>query len=147
MAIVDELKKTHDDFLECIESLSAEELVRENSIGKWSARDVILHMAMWDGEALKAFAVWRTGHDYDWTYAEEYLKINDFWQANFKKLLPKQVIQMFNLNRSALIADTSCVSEAVWQKRGEPDWLRGIAIEHDTLHLAKLQAFRKSLGK
>jgi hypothetical protein len=147
MAIVDDLKQAHDEILDCIGSFSDDELDRCNTIGKWSARDVILHMTMWDGEVLKALAIWRTGHDYDWTYAEEYLKFNEFWHETLEKLTAKQVVQMFNLTRAALTADTSCVSDSIWKKRGEPTWLRGISIKHDGLHLKKLQEYQKSLGK
>jgi hypothetical protein len=148
MGIVDDLAKMQADVLESIDNLSAEELNRPNTIGKWSARDVLLHMAMWDGEALKAFAVWRTGHDYDWTYADGYLKINACWHEITGKMSEKQVIQMYNLLRGALIADMSGITEDVWESRGGvPKWLPGIAIEHNEWHLAKLKAYKASLSK
>jgi hypothetical protein len=147
MKMVDDLKKMHVDILEAIDGLSAEELNKPETIGKWSARDVILHLAMWDGETLKAFAVWRTGHDYDWSYADEYLKFNDFWFENLKALSATQAVQMFNLNRNALVLDAAAVPDEVYQKRGEPNWLPGIAVKHASHHLEKLRAFRKSLGK
>jgi hypothetical protein len=146
MSIVDDLKLTQRDVLEAIDGLTADELEKENTIGKWSARDVVIHMAMWDGEALKALAVWRTGHDYDWTYANEYLKFNEFWHEITKTLSSTQVIQMYNLVHGALIADISGISEAIWTKRGGiPNWLSGIAVEHNKWHLEKLQAYKKLL--
>jgi uncharacterized damage-inducible protein DinB len=115
MGVVDDLAKTQAAVLEAIENLSSDDLTRPETIGKWSARDVILHMAMWDGEALKALAVWRNGHDYDWTYADGYLKMNDCWHEVTKKMSDKQAIQMYNLVRGALIADISCITDEVWK--------------------------------
>jgi hypothetical protein len=146
MGIVEDLTKMQNDVLEAINNLSAEELNRPNTIGKWSARDVVMHMAMWDGEALKALSIWRTGHDYDWTYADEYLKINECWHQVLKKMSEKQAIQMYNLVRAALIADISSISDNIWESRGGvPNWLAGIAIKHNQWHLEKLQAYKKLL--
>jgi hypothetical protein len=148
MAFVDDAKAAYDQVLVAIDGLTAEEMTRENTIGKWSARDNIIHMALWDGEALKGFAVWRTGHEYDWTYANEYLKLNDTWHEITKKLDLNQVIQVFNLTRNALLADIASIPDEIWQKRGGvPKWLNGLLIEHSNWHLAKLQAYRTSLGK
>ena len=148
MVFADDAKVAYNNVLVAIDGLTAEEMTRANTIGKWSARDVIIHMALWDGEALKAFSVWRTGHDYDWTYADEYLKLNDTWYEITKKLDVNQVIQAFNLTRNAIISDIEGIPEDIWQKRGGvPSWLKGILIEHNNWHLAKLHEYRKSLGK
>jgi hypothetical protein len=146
MSIVEDLVLTQKDVLEAIDGLTSAEMEKENTIGKWSARDVVIHIAMWDGEALKALSVWRTGHNYDWTYAKEYLKFNAFWHEVTSMLSSTQVIQMYNLVHGALIADISSISDEVWTKRGGvPDWLPGIAVEHNKWHLEKLQAYKKSL--
>ncbi len=148
MGIVDDLTKAQADVLEAIDGLTAEELTRENAIGKWSIRDTLLHMAMWDGEALKALAIWRTGHDVDMSYTRNYDKFNEFWYENLKDLSATQVIQMFNLTRHALLSDVSIIGDDIWERRGGiPRWLDWIVIKHDGHHLAKIQEYRKSLGK
>ena len=148
MKIAEELRQGHLNILQALNGLTPDELNRQNTIGKWSARDVVLHLAMWDGEALKALAVWRTGHDSDWSYARDYLKFNDFWAANLQHLNSDQVIQMFNLTRTALIADTDCIPDEIWGNRGGvPRWMYDVVIEHNNHHIEKLRAYRKSLGK
>ncbi len=148
MGIADEMRKMHADVLAAIDGMTEDELTKPETIGKWSARDVLLHMSLWDGEAIKGFAVWRTGHDYDWTYAQEYLKLNECWQEMTKGLSAIQAVQTYNLVRGALINDTACIGDAIWEKRGGiPKWLHGIAIVHNQWHLEKLQAYRQSLGR
>ena len=147
MQMVDDLRKGHIELLEAIEGLTSEELTRPNTIGVWSARDLILHMAMWDGEALKAFAVWRTGHDYDWSYTPDFNKFNSFWVENTARLNPSQVVQMYNLIRHALVCDTEAVPGEIYQKRGKPKWMYDAVINHTAHHLGKLKDYRKSLGK
>jgi hypothetical protein len=148
MGIVDDLRNKHVEVLQAIDGLSEEEMGRPNCIGKWAARDVLMHIAMWDGEALKALAIWRTGHEFTWPYLDGYLKLNDCWYEITKNLSATQVIQTYNLTRNALIADISCISDDIWEKRGGvPKWLPGIALEHNNWHLEKLREYRKSLGK
>jgi len=148
MAFIDDAKTAYDQVLVAIDGLTAEEMTREGTIGKWSARDVLSHMSFWDGEALKGFAIWRMGHDYDWTFAKEYSKINDTWFEATKKLDVNQVIQNFNLPRHAVLSDIANVPDEIWQKRGGiPKWLNFLLVEHNNHHLAKLQEYRKSLGK
>lgn len=148
MALVDDLGKQHTQVLEVIDGLSAEELTRPDAIGKWSVRDTIQHIAMWEGEVLKALAVWRTGHDYDWSFTKEYLKINDCWIENTRHLTAEQVIRAFNLNHAALMADVAAIPDDIWEKRGGiPKWLQGVGITHTAHHLEKLREYKKSLCK
>jgi len=146
MGIANDLK-SHMDILEAIQGLSADELTKENAIGYWSVKDVILHIAMWEGEALKAFAVWRTGHDYDWTYARDIQMFNEFFIEAGRDIHIGQVLQMFNLIHSALVADVSVVTAEIWEKRGEPEWLRDITIKHNEEHIKKIKKYKASLNK
>jgi len=147
MAIADDLKQSHMDMLEAIGGLSADDLTRDNTIGYWSVRDVILHIAMWEGEALKAFAVWRTGHDYDWTYTRDMDMFNEFFIEAGKDLSLGMVLQMFNLVHSALVNDVSLVTDEIWKKRGEPKWIREVTVDHNTHHIEKIKKYKESLRK
>ncbi|OGC90876.1 MAG: hypothetical protein A2W25_13185 [candidate division Zixibacteria bacterium RBG_16_53_22] len=147
MKMVDDLKNGHTDIVKTIDGLNSEELDRPGTIGDWSARDVLLHIAMWDGEALKALAVWRTGHEYDWSYTPDYDKFNAFWIENTRQLSASQVIQMFNLIRHALICDMEAIPDEIYRKRGEPKWIYSASIDHTSHHLNKLMTYRASLGK
>ena len=148
MGISDDLKKSQVDILAAMENLTSEEMSRENTIGKWSARDVILHIAMWEGEVIKMLAIWRTGHDVDWSYAKHYLKFNDFWVEITKHLSVNRIMKMFNLTHAALVADISAIPEGIWAERGGiPKWIHEITVGHNNEHIPKLQAYKKSLGK
>jgi hypothetical protein len=146
MKIADDLKKSHVEILEAIENLKEEEISRRETIGKWSVRDVILHIAMWDGEVLKALAVWRLGHDYDWSYAKDYLRFNDFWLDVAGHLSVGQVLRLFNLIHSALVTEVAAIPDEIWNKRGGvPQWLLDITVDHYKEHIPKLAAYRQSL--
>lgn len=151
MPIVDDLRKSYEDILNAIEGLKTGELERQNTIGSWSIRDVLLHIAMWEGEVLKALAIWRSGHKVDWSYVKDYktiLKFNDFWIENMGHLSTKKVLQMLDTNHSAVVADVSAVTDKEWRKRkGVPRWLREIVIDHNETHVKKIAAYRKSLTK
>ena len=151
MGISDDLKKSHVGILAAVENLTSEEMAREKTIGEWSVRDVILHIAMWEGEVLKALAVWKTGHGFDSSYVTDYnfiLKFNDFWIENLKHFSPQQILQMFNLTHFALIIEVAAIPEEIWEKRGGvPKWLRDVTVDHNDEHISKLHAYKKSLEK
>jgi hypothetical protein len=146
MDITEDIKTTHGEILKAIDSLTSQQLAAPETIGKWSAKDVILHIAMWAGECLKGMAVWKTGHSYDWDYAKEYLAFNDLWFKSCSHLSPEQVIQMLNLNYLALSNELTAIPpEIVQQRGGIPVWLKGIAVSHSQSHIDKLNAYRNKI--
>jgi uncharacterized damage-inducible protein DinB len=148
MEIVNELNQFQVDVLKAIDGLTEDELTRENAIGKWSVRDTLLHMAMWDGEALKALSIWRIGYDPDWSQAKRIQQINDFWHETLDLLTTNQVIHIFNSTCAALANDMSMISDDIWKSRGGvPKWLDWVVIKHGNHHLEKLLEYRKSICK
>jgi hypothetical protein len=148
MEIVDELKKSYRDIMDAVENLTTEEMSREKTIGEWSVRDVILHIAMWEGEVVKMLAIWRAGHEVDWSYAKHYLKFNDFWLEITKHLSVEKIMKMFDFTHVALLADISAIPGEVWAERGGlPKWIYDITVGHNNEHIPKLQDYKTSLGK
>lgn len=147
MNVAEDFRAAHQELLKAIQGLTPEQMTKENVFGKWSAREVILHIAMWIGETLKAVAVWKTGHEYDWDYAREYLAYNDFWVSATKHLTLDQIMQMLNLYCFALYGELSPISKDIWQTRGVPSWLNEIAIAHTKEHTYKLKEYRAQLIK
>jgi hypothetical protein len=146
MSIADDVKATQANALKAIEGLTSSQLTSPEAIGKWSAKDVILHIAMWTGECLKGFAIWKTGHDFDWDYAREYLSFNDFWVKSCAHLNPEQTIQMLNLNYLALANELAAIPDGIWKSRGGvPNWLKGIAVVHAQKHIDKLADYRNKI--
>lgn len=146
MAIADDIKNVHANLIRAIEGLTSSQLTAPETIGKWCAKDVILHIAMWNGECLKGFAIWKTGHDFDWDYAKEYLAFNDFWVKSCAHLSPEQAIQMLNLNYLALSNEVFAIPDEIWKSRGGvPSWLNGIAVKHAQTHIDRLQDYRNKI--
>jgi len=148
MSFVDELKQVHQEILEAIQGFKPDELERKNVIGYWSVSHILLHIAMWEGEVLKALSVWRTGHDYDWTYARDIQMFNEFFIEAGNHLPVGHILQMFNLNHSALVNDVAAIPDEAWEKRGGiPEWLKEITIYHNRHHIEKILEYKKSLKK
>jgi hypothetical protein len=146
MDIAEDLRKTHQEILAAIEGLTPEQLTAPNSFGRWSAREVMLHLAMWAGECLKAISVWKTGHSYDWDYATDYLAFNDFWIKTCHHLSLGQVTQMLNIHYLSLTNELAGIDENIWQKRGGcPKWLSEIAIGHSREHIDRLHEYRNRI--
>ena len=57
------------------------------------------------------------------------------------------VLQMFNLIHTALVNDVFLVSDEIWEKRGEPEWLRDVTIRHNEEHVKKIIKYKESLNK
>ena len=149
MKITDELKQSHVDLLEAIDGLDSGHLEKKKTIGDWSIRDIILHIAMWEGEVLKALAIWRMGHKVDWSYLGDennLLKFNNFWVETMTYLSAEDVVRLFNLTHSAIVAEVSAIPDDIWEKRGGvPSWISAITTDHNRKHIDKIKAYRKTL--
>ncbi len=152
MSLVDDLKKVQQDMHSAIDGLTVKELDRKSTMGDWSVRDVLLHIAMWEGEVLKELAIWRAGHKIDWAYVKDHkgiLRFNEFWINSMKHLSAKKVIEMFDATHDALVSEVSSIAAPVAGKkrRALPKWVRQITVDHNRTHLRKILAYRKTLGK
>jgi len=143
VAVVDDVRKMHENLLGSIEGLSDGELKRPGTIGDWSIRDALLHMAMWDGEVLKQLAIWRNGGRVDWSYVNDekvILKFNDFWVATLKHLSTKKILQILDATHAAIIASLAGADTA-------PGWVTDITVNHNNGHIEKIKTFRKTLDR
>ena len=149
LPFVDDLKQSHNDILIAIEGIKPKELTRPNTIGSWSVRDVLLHIAMWEGEVLKALAIWRSGNKVDWSYIKDYkgiLMYNDFWIKNLTFLSVKKVLNLLDITHKAIIADVASITDKEWRAlHGLPKWLRQMTTDHNKKHVQKILAFKKTL--
>lgn len=132
--------------MEAIKGLNTEDINRPGTIGEWSVRDALLHIAMWDGEVLKMLAVWRAGQEADWSYVNDYKTImafNDCWITNLKHLSDAKVLQMLDSIHAAIIADISAITDDEMKKRGGlPKWVHEITVGHHRDHIPKISAYR-----
>ncbi|MGF1504594.1 MAG: DinB family protein [Anaerolineae bacterium] len=55
--LLDELKAARADFMQAVEGLSAEEMLRPSAVGIWSIKDVMAHLVAWESELITALKV------------------------------------------------------------------------------------------
>jgi hypothetical protein len=127
-----------------IGKLSEEQLTQEIIAGEWTVKDILAHLAAWEGEALLAAERVARGEP-DGYLVEESVDDWNRRRVEERRRLPLvDVIQEFNDNRDALLAalercpeDGGAGGRDWWEPTGRLWWL----TEHDSEHVAAIQAF------
>ena len=147
-AFVERVRSARAELNQALSGLSEEQLTHEATIGDWSVKDVLAHLAAWTGEA--AMAVERALHGEQ--VGPLVIESVDDWNARRvaeRRRLPLvDVVQEFNETYDRLLdaleaapADAIPLGPAGWDQSARLWWL----TEHDREHLDALQAYRGQL--
>jgi DinB family protein len=132
-----------------ISGLSEEHLTQEIVAGEWTAKDILAHIAAWQGEA--GLAAQRVARGQPHAFMDE--DDIDEWnrrRVDERRRLPLvDVIQEFNDAHDTLLAaleqcpdDGGSGGPAWWTPDGPLWWL----TEHDAEHVAAIHAFRERIA-
>jgi uncharacterized protein (TIGR03083 family) len=147
---LDHIKSARQEFNEAISGLSSEEMTAAGAVGDWSVKDVLAHLASWQGEAV--LAIERAAH------GEEVGPLltgdQDEWNARRveeRHRLPLvDVVQEFHETHDRLLAaleawpeDTAPLGPDGWNESARLWWL----TEHDRKHLDAMREYRDRLAQ
>ena len=151
MGIVDDLNQTYDDIMSAIDGLAEEEMSASNTVGVWAVRNVLEHIAMWEGEVIKALSFWRAGQEIDWAYVNGMTGINEFnaaWIENLKHMSVEKVLKLFEQTHKSLVSDIESIPEQTWTDRGGvPKWIPEITVDHRRHHMKGIKGYREAHDK
>jgi hypothetical protein len=150
--LLERWRKARKDLVDSVRDLGQDEAGIANSIGKWSAKDVIVHIVHWDDEAVKGIEALLNGKrppylDEDW----DKINAREVARASHKSL--GEVLR--DLEKSGnelrdLLYDID--EDEIFRSRGQKwrmfditgDWIVSGNIEHDKHHTKKILAWRKT---
>lgn len=135
-----------------ISGLTEDQLTQDIVSGEWTVKDILAHLAAWQGEALLAAERVARGepHGYHGYLVEESIDEWNRRRVEERRRLPLvDVMQEFNDAHDALIEalarcpeDGGAAGPDWWEPTGPIWWL----TEHDSEHVAAINAFRERVG-
>jgi uncharacterized damage-inducible protein DinB len=137
------------DLNQAISGLTEEQLTQEIVTGEWTVKDVLAHLAAWQGEAQRAAERLAHGEAHPYLVEEDIDEWNARRVEERRRLPLVDVMQEFNDAQDALLEslercpeDGGAAGPDWWEPIGPLWWL----TEHDGEHLAAIQAFRQGIG-
>lgn len=148
--VLTELEKSRQQLLDIIEELSDEDMQISGVCGKWSIKDILVHIMLWESELVKALWKIQHGETPTPTLAEGQTdhELNEIWYQEYKDRPLDRILPDFHGVRKQTIRridglsdhDISDPKRFAWLK-GTPLWKR-IAydgFEHEFEHLKEIE--------
>ena len=144
------LDESHEDYLELLQKLSDEQLIRSNSIGEWSFKDVLVHLSMWEAEAIKMLFQARQGLTPKNLFSAniDENEQNRVWvEASYDRSL-ERVMDDFTIIREQTIRRLDAFTEKELSDPARFPWLHGRSLlsmiqeyilDHEKMHAKDLQ--------
>jgi hypothetical protein len=133
-----------------IGGLTEEQMTQEVAAGEWTIKDILAHLAAWEGEAQRAAERVAQGAPAGYLVEGSIDEWNRRRVEERRRLPLVDVMQEFNEARDALLAslarcpeDGGVAGPEWWGTTGPLWWL----TEHDGEHAAAIQAFRQRVAR
>lgn len=154
LELIDSLDSAHVSFLDSLEGLTPEQLVQPGATGKWSVKDVLSHLLLWEGQTVQLLFQARQGT----TPTTLHLKQvdddvqNEIWYQQMKDRPLERVWDDFLHIRDQTIERVETFSEEELDLPDKFPWLNDASLgalvldytaEHDREHEANIRAWRK----
>jgi len=154
--VIKALQEGREAFLETLEGLDDDTLLRSGVVGEWSVKDLLFHLTMWEAELVKL--LWQasqgqtptTIHFTDATDDETNLA----WSRLGESRPLEQVWQDFHAVRRQTIQRVRALADKDFGDPARFPWLDGRPLEdwiaadthgHEAEHTAQIRAWRKNL--
>jgi len=114
--------------------------------GKWSVKQIILHLSYWDTLVVKALEALYQGEEFDWSPYGEIDRLNENIVLDRHDDPFKRVVAEFQIAHSTMMAAIERIPSERFGEGGElPDWLVERVPEHYLLHAPKVTTWAKKI--
>lgn len=144
------LDESHETYLELLQGLSEEKLTQPNTVGEWSFKDVLVHLSMWEAEAIKMLFQARQGLTPKnvFTSATNEDEQNKVWVEASRNRPLQRVMEDFTIIREETIRRVDTFTDKELTDSVRFPWLYGSTIakliqefvlDHEKMHIRDLQ--------
>ncbi len=148
------LEESHEAYLESLQGLSEEQLIRPNTVGEWSFKDVLVHLSMWEAEAIKMLYQTRQGLTPKNVFSTEVNENeqNKLWVEASRDRPLERVMDDFAIIRDQTIRRLDAFTEKELNDPARFPWLHGktltkliqeFILDHEEAHARDLQEWLK----
>lgn len=151
---LDNLAQGRQTLHQTIQGLSEAEMTQVPVEGSWTIKDVLGHVAAWEGVFLKPLRRYAEGQPFETEVVEDYLAWNDE-QAARKRVVPLDaVLEELTAVRQGLVTAASALSAEQWEQRVPFPWggkgtvaeaLNGLQ-HHELEHMRVVRQWREGQG-
>ena len=151
------LEESREKFMEAIEGLSEEDMLRPEMAGEWTLKDLLAHLTMWEAELVKL--LWQVHQGIKPTSIQfsnvEVDQQNAHWYQQNKDRPLEQVLSDFHGVRPQTMRRVESFLDRDLNNPKRYDWLDGTPLwqwiatdtfEHEAEHTAQVQAWRQAQG-
>ena len=144
--LVEKANKSIGNLLDAIENIPAQEMTTPNTISKWSIKDILNHIAIWEEEAAKSFEIWKVGIEPDWSYVNNLDEFNNRTVKQRRKLSLAKIINQLNLVHNGVLENITSVSDTEYYNRGGiPKWLVILVSSHIDEHTKRIIEYKNTV--
>ncbi len=148
------LEDSHESYLESLQNLTEEQLLRPNTVGEWSFKDVLVHLSMWEAEVIKLLYQARLGLTPKNTFSTEVNEDeqNKLWVEASRDRPIQRVMDDFTIIREQTLRRLDAFTDKELNDPARFPWLHGksltsliqeFILDHEQAHARDLQEWLK----
>lgn len=152
-ALIQRIREERERLLKALEGLTREEMTREPVFGEWTVKDILAHIAVWQGRLITAlFQLEQGRRPKDLTLSEEEVDaLNERFYREQKDRPLERVLADFHgtyqqlLKRLERFSDEDLTRPGRFPGVPEPLWklIAADTLEHDAEHRADIERWRE----
>lgn len=114
--------------------------------GKWSVKQLILHLTYWNTLTVRALEALYAGEEFDWSPYDDIDKLNEQIVSDRQPDPYRRIVAEFQIVHGTLMAAVERIPAERFSESGElPDWLVTHVPQHYLHHAPKLEAWAKKI--
>lgn len=152
--IIRTLETKREDLMDSLDGLSPEQMEISNAVGKWSIKDILSHLLMWEAQTVQLLFQARQGIKPTTLHLKQFNcdDQNDIWYQQTKDRPFDRVWQDFSHIREQTIQRLEQFSSEELETPNFFPWLKSqslsqlvldYTVEHDREHEESIRAWRK----
>ncbi len=141
--VVEKARKSLEKLQNAIEDIDPQTIAMPSTISKWSIKDVLNHITIWEEEAAKAFEIWKVGIEPDWSHIAELDEFNNKTVAARRKMPLAKIRSQLPMVHNGVLENIKSVPDEEYIKRGGvPRWLIILITTHVDGHTKRILEFK-----
>jgi hypothetical protein len=150
--VLTELEKSRQQLVDILEELSDEEMRTSGVCGKWSVKDILVHLMLWESELVKALWQAQQGGTPLPTLQDGMTdhELNEQWYQEYKDRPLENILPDFHAVRKQTLRRVSGFKEGDFNNPKRYAWLEGTPLwkriaydsfEHELEHLKEIESW------
>jgi hypothetical protein len=150
--VLTELEKSRQQLVDILEELNEEEMHTPGVCGKWSVKDILVHLMLWESELVKALWQAQQGGTPIPTLQDGKTdhELNEKWYQEYKDRPLERILPDFHAVRKQTLRRVNAFKDGDFNDPKRYAWLKGTSLwkrisydsfEHELEHLKEIESW------